>query len=158
MGLKLNAATFEDASLAVRGTRTDDRTVFSLLFDNLVAQSQADDHDAAPATRRAEGVVQCEGSGWVCVLVRGAVAVAGEHGYAHAFGWANGRRLRATPRAADEPFSAAVAAPVGPDGQLRISLLLLAQRDLASSDSGALCAIDSIDISVLPAGPTRSPA
>lgn len=158
MSLKLNAATFEDASLAVRGTCTEDRTVFSLLFDNLVAQSQTDDNDAAPATQRAEGVVRCEGSGWVSVLVRGAVAVAGEHGYAHAFGWVNGRRIRATPREPDEPFSAAVAAPVGADGQLRISLLLLAQRDLASSSSAALCAVDSIDISVLPARQTRGKA
>jgi len=158
MSLKLNAATFEDTSLAVRGTRTDDRTVFSLLFDNLVAQSQADDNDAWPATRRAEGVVQCEGSGWVSVLVRGAIAVVGEHGYAHAFGWVNGRRLRATPRLPDEPFSAAVAAPVAADGQLRISLLLLAQRDLASSSSGALCAVDSIDIGVLPVRPTSGQA
>jgi hypothetical protein len=158
MSLKLDAATFEDASLGVRGTRTEDRLVFSLLFDNLVAQSQADDKDAAPATRRAEGVVRCEGTGWVTVLVRGSVVVAGEHGYAHAFGWVNGRRLRATPGGPDEPFSASVTAQVGADGQLRISLLLLAQRDLGSSNSGALCAIDSVDISVLSTRTTRGKA
>ena len=50
MSLKLDAATFEDTSLGVRGTRTEDRMVFSLLFDNLVAQSQADDKDVAPTT------------------------------------------------------------------------------------------------------------
>ncbi len=158
MSLKLDAATFEDTSLGVRGTRTEDRMVFSLLFDNLVAQSQADDKDVAPTTRRAEGVLQCVGTGWVTVLVRGAVAVEGEHGYAHAFGWVNGRRLRATTSGPDEPFSATVTAHVGADGQLRVSLLLLAQRDLSSSSSGAMCAVDSIDISVMPARATKDRA
>lgn len=149
MSLKLHTAIFEDAALGVRGTRTDDGTQFSLLFDSLLADSQVSDTDFTPAVRRAEGVIQCDGSGWVSVLVRGRTIVVGEHGYAHVTGWVNGRRLRPAPSGPDEPFSAATAAPVGPSGHLRISLLLLAQRDLAASDSGALCVVDSMDISVL---------
>ena len=148
MSLKLNTAIFEDASLGVQGTRTEDGTQFSLLFDHLQAESQVSDTDFTPSIRRAEGVIHCDGSGWVSVLVRGSTIVVGEHGYAHAMGWVNGRRLRMAPHGPDEPFSAAVAAPVDASGQLRISLLLLAQRDLGSNGSGALCVVDSIDISV----------
>lgn len=150
MNLKLSSASFEDASLGMHGTRTDDGQILSVLFDHLQAASEATDHDAMPQVRRAEGVVQCEGQGWVSVQVRGATAAAGSHGYAHALGWANGRRLQAAARTPDEPFVAAVAAPVGSDGRLRLSLLLLAQRDLGSPSAAAACWIDSIDIAVLP--------
>lgn len=150
MQLKLMTAVFDEPSLGAHSTRTDSGNVLSVLFDQLLANSQASDLDSAPQLQRAEGIVQCEGQGWVSVLVRGSVIVAGAHGYAHLTGWANGRRLREAARVADEPFCEAVLAPVAADGQLRISLLLLAQRDLTSSDSGAMCVVDSVDIAVLP--------
>lgn len=150
MTFQMLSVSFEDTSLGMSGTRTEDGQALSVLFDRLSAESQADDTDAAPQVRRAEGVVNCKGSGWVSAQVRGATAVAGDHGYAHALGWANGRRLRAASDAFGEPFSASVTAPVGPDGLLRLSLLLLAQRDLAEAGSGAACWVDSIDIVVTP--------
>ena len=150
MVLQLLSVSFEDTSLGMNGTRTEDGQVLSVLFDRLAAESQAHDTDAAPQVGRAEGVVRCEGSGWVSVLVRGATFVVGEHGYAHAVGWANGRRLRATSDVPGEPFAAAVTAPVGADGALRLSLLLLAQRDLAVAGAAAACWVDSIDIVVVP--------
>jgi hypothetical protein len=150
MTLQMLSVSFEDTSLGMSGTRTEDGQVLSVLFDRLTAESQADDSDAAPQVSRAEGVVRCEGTGWVSVQVRGATGVAGDHGYAYALGWANGRRLRAASDAFGEPFAAAVTAPVGSDGLLRLSLLLLAQRDLAEAGSGAKCWVDSIDIAVTP--------
>ncbi len=150
MTLQLLSVSFEDTSLGMNGTRTEDGQVLSVLFDRLASESQADDIDATPQVRRAEGLVQCEGSGWVSVQVRGATAVVGDHGYAHAVGWANGRRLRAVSDVPGEPFATAVTAPVGLNGVLRLSLLLLAQRDLAEAGSAAACWIDSIDIVVTP--------
>ncbi|OYV02365.1 MAG: hypothetical protein CFE45_00645 [Burkholderiales bacterium PBB5] len=115
MTFQMQSVSFEDTSLGMSGTRTEDGQALSVLFDHLHAESQADDTDAAPQVRRAEGVVNCDGSG-----------------------------------AFDEPFSASVTAPVGPDGLLRLSLLLLAQRDLVEVGSGAACWVDSIDIAVTP--------
>lgn len=150
MGFKISSASFEDKSLGLRGSHTGDGQVLSLLFDDLSVRSGADDIDAAPQVRRAEGLVQCTGAGWVSVQLRGATAQAGDHGYAHATGWANGRRLRAAEGPVDEPFTTAVLAPVGKDGKLRLSVLLLAQRDLLVAQSGAGCWVDSIDIAVTP--------
>ena len=152
MTMELRSASFEDVSLGMNGTSTDDRQVMSVLFDDLKAQSTRTDVDAAPQVRRAEGEVMCSGSGWASVQVRGTTAMVGGHGYAHALGWANGRRLCAAHASGepDEPFIAAVVAPVGNDGRLRLSLLLLAQRDLEFPDSAAACWVDSIDIAVLP--------
>lgn len=156
MTLQLSTASFEDAGLGAHSTRTDDGQVLSVLFDQLQIDSAQADVDAVPQVRRAEGVVHCEGSGWVSVQVRGATAAAGGHGYAHVTGWANGRRLLPAAHAPDEPFVTAVAAPVGRDGRLRLSLLLLAQRDLGSTDSAAACWVDSIDITVLPDAQSRA--
>lgn len=150
MVLQLLSVSFEDTSLGMNGTRTEDGQVLSVLFDHLASESQADDTDAVPQVRRAEGVVRCSGSGWVSVQLRGATAVVGDHGYAYAVGWANGRRLRAAGEVPGEPFATAVTAPVGADGALRLSLLLLAQRDLAVAASAAACWVDNIDIAVAP--------
>jgi len=153
MAMELRSASFEDVSLGMGGTSTDDRQVMSVLFDDLKTESAPADVDAAPQVRRAEGEVTCSGRGWVSVQVRGTTAMVGGHGYAHALGWANGRRLRAAahvPGESNEPFVSAVVAPVGNDGRLRLSLLLLAQRDLEVPRSAAACWVDSIDIAVLP--------
>jgi hypothetical protein len=139
----------------MNGTRTDDGQLMSLLFDSLHVESAAADLDIAPQVKRAEGLVQCEGQGWVSVQLRGAMLATGGHGYAHAMAWANRRRLRVAGGAPNEPFSASVAAPVGSDGRLRLSLLLLAQRDLGSEASAAACWLDSLDIAVLPAAEAR---
>jgi len=151
MALTLLSASFEDEQLGVHGTRTDDGQVVSVLFDYLSVESSASDGDAIAQTVRANGTVRCEGTGWVTVHARGAALVAGEQGYAHAMGWANGRRLRLPAPATGEPISASVTAPVGADGLLRLSLLLLAQRDLTAPNSAAALWLDSLDIEVVPA-------
>lgn len=158
MALSLLSALFEDTSLGMHDTRTEDGQVLSLIFDSLQVSSSPDDVDDAPEVRRAEGVVQCEGEGWVSVQIRGASVSAGSHGYAHMLAWANGRRLRAADQPVDEPFATAVTAPVGRDGRLRLSLLLLAQRDLATPGTAATCWVDTIDIEVVPAPAARAGA
>lgn len=158
MPLSLLSASFGDASPGFRSTRTEDGQVLSVLFDRLQIESARHDTDAAPQALRAEGVVQCRGSGWVVVEVRGATAAAGGHAYAHATGWANGRRLAPAPHAVDEPFVTSVTAPVASGGSLRLSLLLLAQRDLDSANSAAACWVDSIDITVLPEPKAHAPS
>ena len=149
MTFQLLSADFDDASLGVHSTRTDDGQVLSVLFDHLEVESQAEDDDAAPQVRRAEGTVQCQGAGWVSLEVRGNVTVVGSHGFAHVLGWVNGLRLRSSTLGLDEPFSATVSAPVGANGRLRISLLLLAQRDLTAPATGAQSVVHSIDIRVI---------
>ena len=80
MAFQLLSVSFEDTSLGMNGTRTEDGQVLSVLFDSLTSESQADDTDAAPQVRRAEGLVRCEGGGWVSVQVRGTTAVVGGKG------------------------------------------------------------------------------
>jgi len=148
--LELTSVHFADGGLGVHWTRTQDGQVLSVLFDHMKVDSGVKDGDVAPEVQHAEGSVRCIGSGFVTVQVRGATIVTGMHGYAHATGWANGRRLRAAPGPSDEPFVMSTVAPVSQDGQLRLSLLLLAQRDLLEPNSAAACWIDSIDIVVVP--------
>ena len=71
MALRLSSASFEDATLGMQGSRTDDGQALSVLFDRLQVESATADTDTSPQVQRAEGVVQCEGSGWVSVQVRG---------------------------------------------------------------------------------------
>lgn len=156
MSLQLRTVSFDDSSLGAHSTRTDDGQTLSVLFDHLHVESALADVDAAPQVLRAEGVVHCEGSGWVSVEVRGTTVASDGHGYAHATGWANGRRLLPAAHAPDEPFVTSVAAPIGADGRLRLSLLLLAQRDLESTNSSAACWVDTIDIMVLPRAKGRA--
>ena len=54
MTFQLLSADFDDASLGVHSTRTDDGQVLSVLFEHLEVESQAEDDDAAPQVRRAE--------------------------------------------------------------------------------------------------------
>lgn len=146
MALKLISASFEDSSLGAQSTSTPDGQVLSILFERLSAESQASDKDLQPQIGRAEGVVRSEGQGSVTVQVRGSSEVAGSHGYGHVMGWANGQRLHVN---TDEfgNFVGVCTSLVKREG-LRISLLLLAQRDLAHENSAAACWIDTIDLLV----------
>lgn len=153
MSLSLESARFDNMSLGVSGSRSPDGRHFSLLFDRLFADSQPQDESATPQCLRVEGLLRCAGQGWLSLQVRGGCQLSGGHGMAQALVWANGRRIALLPDRQDEPLAGATTARVGPDGELRLSLLLLAQRDLADPGSGALCWIDSIDLSVIE--PTR---
>lgn len=146
MSLQLQSARF--ATAAFSQTRTDSGNALSVLFDHLAVVSGRDDDDAPPQALRLDGEIHCSGAGWVSIQVRGQSLSSGPHGYAHLSAWANGRRLHAAPAGAEEPFSVSIAVPVK-DEILRLSFLLLAQRDLTASNSAAECAVDSIDLLVI---------
>lgn len=148
MPLQLLSAEFDDARLGVSSTRTEDGQVLSVLFENLAIESQPDDQTQQPEVRRAEGTVQVAGTGWVTLQVRGTGVHTGDHGLAHGLLWANGRKLRLSPLGADTQYAAACAVPLRNGEPLRLSLLLLAQRDLQQAGSGAGFWVDSIDFAV----------
>lgn len=148
MGLSLIEAAFDARAGAWRAAHTDNRQVLSILFDELSVHSGETDQDAAPQVLSFDGRIRCEGAGWVAVQVRGDAMSSSLHGWAHAKAWANGRALRAESPHAGEPWCASVVAPVR-DGTLRVSLLLLAQRDLKDPTSAAACWLDSIDLTVI---------
>lgn len=149
MTLKLLQPEFADARLGLSFTHTEDRQVLSLLFERLSIESQTDDTGQPPEVLRAEGTVQVSGSGWVSLQVRGSGVLTGDHGLAHGLLWANGRKLRLSAQGQDTQYAAACAVPLRHSEPLRLSLLLLAQRDLQQAGSGAGFWVDSIDIAVL---------
>ena len=155
MDLILESASFDDIGLGMSGARTQDGQLLSVLFSRLEVSCPPNDLDAEPQTLRADGVVRCRGMGWVSVQVRGGSRLGGQRGLAHVMVWANGRRIAWLPDLPEEPLCAATTARIGADGELRLSLTLLAQRNLAEAGSGAMCWVDAIDIQVLPAA--RSP-
>lgn len=149
MSLTLESASFDKVELGVSGARTNDGQVLSILFTGLEATSHPDDQDAMPQAVRADGPVRCRGTGWVSVQVRGGSQISGPRGLAHVMVWANGRRIGLMPDSPEEPLAGATTARIGADGELRLSLTLLAQRDLAEAGSGAMCWVDSIDLQVI---------
>lgn len=157
MGLILESASFDNVDLGMSGTRTEDGQVLSMLFTGLSAASQPSDPDAAPQAMQANGLVRCRGMGWVSVQVRGGSHLSGPRGVAQVMVWANGRRIALLPESPQEPMAGATAARVNADGELRLSLTLLAQRDLLEPGSGAMCWVDSIDVQVLVPGPRSGP-
>ncbi|MBB2487755.1 hypothetical protein H5407_21165 [Mitsuaria sp. WAJ17] len=157
MSLTLESASFDKVELGVSGARTDDGRALSILFTGLEAASQPDDQDATPQAVRADGRVRCRGTGWVSVQVRGGSQIGGPRGLAHVMVWANGRRIALMPDSPEEPLAGATTARIGADGELRLSLTLLAQRDLAEASSGAMCWVDSIDVQVLEPIPRSAP-
>lgn len=149
MTLTLESARFDNIDLGVSGSRSPDGRHFSLLFDRLFAESQPQDAQTLPQLIRAEGLLRCSGQGWLSLQVRGGCQLMGAHGLAQVMVWANGRRIVLLPDSSAPPQADATTAAVGADGELRLSLSLLAQRDLAEPGSGALCWVDSIDLSVV---------
>lgn len=144
--LTINAAAFEDSTLGAHAARTDDGRAFSILFDAFGAECRPADGSARLA--RAEGFIQCEGRGWLSLSVRGALSSTGAHGFAHLLGRANGQRLQAAATEGGGPFDATLVVAVDRDSRVRLSLLLLAQRDFAEARSTAACWVDSLDIVV----------
>jgi len=157
MELVLESASFDNVDLGMSGTRTEDGQVLSMLFTGLAAASQPDDPDAVPQAMRADGLVRCRGTGWVSVQVRGGSDLSGPRGLAQVMVWANGRRIALLPESPQEPMAGATTARIGADGELRLSLTLLAQRDLLEPGSGAMCWVDSIDVQVQVPVPRSGP-
>ena len=151
MTLTIHSAMFEDVSLGAHAARSADGQAFSIRFDALAAHSGGALDGASMV--RGEGTIQCRGCGWVALSVRGALAAAGSHAFAHLLGRVNGRPFEAACAGADEPFDTSVVAAVDGSGRVRVSLLLIAQADPApdrpATETAADCRVDTIDVVVL---------
>lgn len=150
LSLTLECASFEPPGLGIRVERAADGSSFTVVFEGLAAESRADDPDPMPQVRLLDALVRCEGEGRVSIQIRGGASVSGEHGFAYGLANANGRRLHLVPPGGDEPAAAAATAQVLAGGDLRLSLVLLAQHDPADQAGTALAWVDSIEITVMP--------
>jgi hypothetical protein len=134
-------------------TRTSDGSVVSIVFDKFKANSDANDKtQSAEATiLNFEVPVSPAGSGLVRVEARGFMATIGAHSWVHAVMWVNGQRMEPISNAGEvgENFYAALCVDATGQSALRVSVTLLAQRDLAVQGSSAQVALDVLDFSAL---------
>lgn len=140
----------------VRGTITDDGQILSLLFDAANVISDGADTTACPVSRQLDLEIPCSGSGSALVRLEmsGARSNAGLHSWNHAFILVNGKRLPVpaavgTNANGGENWYGALTLAVHARCALRVSISLLAQRDLADNSSTAQIGLDSIDLQVI---------
>ncbi len=153
MQLELHSVAFDDAGIGVNGARAQDGQGISIFFEHLCVESCSGGQGMQPSWRCAEGEVRCSGTGWAKVQVRGRVQVRGNYGYAQILGWLNGQRLRCMAPAGARPYSGSAVVPVGPDGRLRLTIFMLAQRDFSDPCGFSQCEVDSLAIRVVPTPP-----
>ncbi len=153
MQLELHSVSFDDSGIGVNGARAQDGQGLSIFFEHLCVDSHAGPQGTRPSWRCAEGEVQCSGTGWAKVQVRGRVNVSGAHGFAQILGWLNGQRLRSVAPSAASPYCASAVVPVGPDGKLRLTIFMLAQHDFENACAISQCEVESLAIRVVPAPP-----
>lgn len=138
---------------AVSTTQTENGLVTSVLFDELKADSST--CDSTPTVESAvmnfvvpltEGIQK-----FVRIEARGSRGIAGPHSWAHALVWVNGQRLRIPSNQANltEPWYASSQLNVQGKTELRVSVTLLAQRDMSELNSAAQCVLDSLDFEVI---------
>jgi hypothetical protein len=134
-------------------TRTSDGSVVSIVFDKFKANSDTNDKtQSAEATiLNFEVPVSPGGSGLVRVEARGFMATIGAHSWVHAVMWVNGKRMVPISNNGEtsENFYAALCVDAAGQTALRVSLTLLAQRDVALPRSSAQVVLDVLDFSVL---------
>lgn len=134
-------------------TNTDDGSVVSVVFDAMCADSQLSDQtQSAEATvLNFEVPLVANPYGLVRIEARGFMATVGEHSWTQAVIWVNGQRMspRSNPSEFNENFYAAMCVDTRDKSALRVSVTLLAQRDLAVSSSSAQVTLDTLDFSVL---------
>lgn len=145
MTLQLHMPT--DLPPGIHCARTDDGHQMSLLLQDFCAVSQPSQGCADPSSRQLDLWLPCTGQGWVLTQLRGSAISTGGHGWAELLAWVNGRPLRARAMPPDEPLLVSTKALA--HGGLRLSLLLLAQRDLEDPASTAGCWVDSIDLTTM---------
>lgn len=138
---------------AASSTQTEDGRVVSVIFEDLKADSSI--RDSAPSVESKVmnfAIPLAEGSQkFVRVHARGFRAVAGLHSWALALVWINGQRMRIPSNQASLSESWYAAALVNVQGktELRVSVTLLAQRDMSEQSSAAQCALDSLDFEAI---------
>lgn len=141
------------SGLSTSATFTDDKRICSILLTGARVESLPSDSNPAPDGKVFEIEVgfTTEKKAKVKVEARGARLLAGVHSWAHALIWANGQRLPLAPENADpldSTFYTAAISTAQPGEPLRISVSLIAQRDLGEAASQASFELDSLDITV----------
>ena len=134
-------------------TRTDDGSAVSVLFNDFKADSNPSDNSqtAEVATVNFEIPVAAYDSKFVLIEARGFCVSTGPHSWARFIIWVNGQRI-AQPQSDtidDGSFYAAMRVNVTQKSVLRVSVTLLAQRDLFEANSTAQCGLDSLDFSAV---------
>ncbi|MBB5204836.1 hypothetical protein HNQ51_002150 [Inhella inkyongensis] len=148
MSMHIESIHFESTHFSLQGCHHADGEGVTVQFDGLTARSTAMD-EALLAARRACGIARFDGPGWANIQVHGACHRQGEQARAQLLLWANGRRISLIPEQPSEPLSGGCAVPISQNGELRLVLTLLAQRDASDPYSKALCWLESLQIAVL---------
>ncbi len=142
------------ADKGVSATRTDDGSVLAVIFNACKAESTPNDQtqSAEAAVLNFEVPLATGSNGLVRVEAHGFMGTAGSHSWVHAIMWVNGKRMVPISNNGDtsENFYAALCIDVAGQSALRISVTLLAQRDLAIPTSSAELVLDTLDFAVLP--------
>jgi hypothetical protein len=143
----------------VRSTRTDDSSVLAVLFDDFKADSTPSDQtqSAEASVLNFEVPLAAGNKGLVRLEARGFIATVGPHSWVHVVVWVNGQRMVPISNAGEvsENFYAALCVDAAGQSALRVSVTLLAQRDLAVPGSSAQVALDTLDFSALPGPQVR---
>ena len=137
----------------VSSTRTDDGVAMSIIFDNFKVQSNPTDQtqSAESAVLNFEVPLAADSTGMVRVEARGFMATSGAHSWVHAVTWINGQRMEPISNSGEsnENFYAALCVDATGQTQLRVSVTLLAQRDLALLGSESQVMLDTLDFTAL---------
>lgn len=132
---------------------TGDGSVLSIIFDKFKADSNPNDKALAAEANvlNFEVPITPAGSGLVRVEARGFMATSGAHSWVHAVIWVNGQRVVPISNHGEinENFYAALCVDATGQTKLRVSVTLLAQRDLALLGSDAQVVLDTLDFSAL---------
>jgi hypothetical protein len=134
-------------------TRTSNGSVVSILFDACIAESSSRDRSLSAETfvLNFEVPVATGTKGHVRVEAHGFSASFGAHSWTYAVIWVNGRKMKPinSPADASENFYGALCVDIGGQAAIRVSVTLLAQRDLLSQSSAARIVLDTLDFEVL---------
>lgn len=138
---------------AASSTRTSDGSILGIIFDKFKADSSPSDQtQSAEATvLNFEVPITPAGSGLVRIEARGFMATSGAHSWVQAVIWVNGQRMVPISNNGEknENFYAALCVNATGQTKLRVSVTLLAQRDLALLGSDAQVVLDTLDFSAL---------
>ena len=123
----------------------------SIIFEKFRADSAPSDQtqSAESALLNFDVPLAAGSKGMVRVEARGYLATVGAHSWAHAVIWVNGQRMMPISNSGEVSENLYAALYVDGAGQsaLRVSVTLLAQRDLTLPESNAQITLDTLDFS-----------
>lgn len=134
-------------------TYTNDGSVLSIIFNACKVESNPSDQTQAAEVKvlNFDVPVVASSNSLVRIEARGFMATEGPHSWVHGMIWVNGKRMMPIQNEKDVNQNFYTALTVKTQGvtALRVSITLLAQRDLAITQSDAQIVLDTLDFSVL---------